>query len=194
VLTIEAPYYFIKGNTVFRDHQDPDQFYFLPGNPKLAAENGKLDFTLYKYRFDITDNPGSDPTRAKGAGLALFSTEIPAANFQALQDEVASQSGRSNARLTPVIFTTASVHALVAHADEAVGLAIEDGSEVRVRIGDVEQRDVAERLHVEETLRRRLRRHETAWIEPRRHAGECDLEEVASRDQCRIPGTLMGLP
>ena len=117
MLTIEAPYYFIKGNTVFRDHQDPDQFYFLPGNPRLAAENGKLDFTLYKYRFDITDNPGSDPTRAKGAGLALFSTEIPAANFQALQDEVASQSGRSNARLTPVIFTTASVHALVAHAD-----------------------------------------------------------------------------
>jgi hypothetical protein len=117
VLTIEAPYYFIKGITVFRDHLDPDQFYFLPGNPKLAAENGKLDFTLYKYRFDITDNPGSDPTRAKGAGVALFSTEIPAENLQALQDEVASQSGRSNARLTPVMFTSASVHALVAHTD-----------------------------------------------------------------------------
>jgi hypothetical protein len=117
VLTIEAPYYFIRGNTIFRDHQDPDQFYFLPSNPKLAAENGNLDFTLYKYRFDITDNPGSDPTRAKGAGLALFSTEIPAENLQALQDEVASESGQSNARLTPVIFTTASVHALVAHTD-----------------------------------------------------------------------------
>jgi hypothetical protein len=116
VLTIEAPYYLIKGNIVFRDHQDADQFYFLPGNPKLAMEDGKLDFTLYKYRFDITDNPASDPTRAKGAGLALFSVEIPVANFQALQDEVASQSGR-NARLTPVVFTAASVHALIAHSD-----------------------------------------------------------------------------
>ena len=77
MLTIEAPYYFIKDSIVFRDHQDADQFYCLPGTPKLSVENGKLDFTLYKYRFDITGNPGSDPTRAKGAGLALFSTEIP---------------------------------------------------------------------------------------------------------------------
>jgi hypothetical protein len=107
----------IKGNIVFRDHQDADQFYFLPGNPKLAMEDGKLDFTLYKYRFDITENPASDHTHAKGAGLALFSTEIPVANLQALRDEVASQSGRSNARLTPVVFTTASVHALIAHTD-----------------------------------------------------------------------------
>ncbi len=117
MLTIEAPYYFIKGNIVFRDHQDADQFYCLPGTPKLPVKNDKLDFTLYKYRFDITDNPGSDPTRAKGAGLALFSTEIPAANLQALRDEVASQSGRGSARLTPVVFTTASVHALIARTD-----------------------------------------------------------------------------
>jgi hypothetical protein len=117
VLTIEAPYYFVKDIIVFRDHQDPDQFYCLPGTPKLPVENGKLDFTLYKYRFDIAENPISDPTRAKGAGLALFSTEIPIANIQALQDEVVSQSGRASARLAPAVFTTASVHSLIAHTD-----------------------------------------------------------------------------
>lgn len=117
MLTIEAPYYFIKGQIVFRDHQDADQFYVLPGDPRLAAEDGKLDFTLYKYRFDITADPSGDPTRARGAGIALFSTEIPVANLAALQGEVANQSGRSQARLTPVMFTTADVHALIAHTE-----------------------------------------------------------------------------
>ena len=117
MLTIEAPYYFIRNTLVFRDHQNPDQFYVLPGNPKLAAENGKLDFTLYKYRYDITADPASDPTRAKGAGLALFSVETPVANLAALTSDVAGQSGRSNAVLTPVVFTSAAVHAVVTHVD-----------------------------------------------------------------------------
>ena len=53
MLTIEAPYYFIKGNTVFRDHQDPDQFYFLPGNPKLAAWTSlcQLLFETGEFRY-----------------------------------------------------------------------------------------------------------------------------------------------
>ena len=117
MLTIEPPFYFIKDTTVFRDHQDPDLFYFLPGPPKLAQSASGQAFTLYKYRRDLVDNPDTDPTHAKGGGLAMFEVEIAPPNLPALQGEVARQSGRSDARLVPVMFASADVHALIAHAD-----------------------------------------------------------------------------
>ena len=117
MLTIEPPFYFINDTTVFRDHQDPALFYFLPGLPKLAESAGGQAFTLYKYRRDLVDNPDSDPTRAKGGGLAMLEVEIAPPNIPALQDEVARQSGRGDARLVPVMFASADVHALIAHAD-----------------------------------------------------------------------------
>src|SRR5229473_7139188 len=118
MLTIEPPFYFVKGTTVFRDHQDPDLFYFLPGLPRLASTaGGTQSLTLYKYRRDLTDNPAMDPTRAKGAGLAMFEVEIPPPALGTIQSEIARQSGRSDARLVPVMFNTAEVHAIVAHPD-----------------------------------------------------------------------------
>jgi hypothetical protein len=41
---------------------------------------------------------------------------------------------------------------LVADTDQRVRLTVEQGLEVRVRIGDVKERDVAERLDIEELL------------------------------------------
>lgn len=117
MITTEAPYYVVKGIMVLRDHQDPDQFYYLPSGVQLAArDGGGLAFTLFKYRADLAAD-GSDPTRARGGGLALLETEIPAPPLAVLTAEVSAQSGRERARISPVVFRSATAHALIAHGD-----------------------------------------------------------------------------
>ena len=76
MLTIEPPYYSVRGITIFRDHAIADQFYYLPGAVALArtGSDQRLAFTLYKYRRDLTGNPALDPSKARGAGLALIET------------------------------------------------------------------------------------------------------------------------
>jgi hypothetical protein len=105
VLTIEAPLS-AHGVTIFRDHQDPDQFYFLPGLPALTS------FTLYKYRVAVASD-GSDATKAPGAGMALFEVEIPQPKLAPLVDEIKQTTGRENPRLTQVLFSSADVHAVL---------------------------------------------------------------------------------
>ncbi len=118
MLTIEPPIYQHRGVTVFRDHADPDQFYYLPPLPRLARSGDEAPpLTLYKYRRDLTDNPALDPTRARGAGLALFEVEAALDSPARLQAEVASLSGRSDARLAPVLFRSGEVRAILAHAE-----------------------------------------------------------------------------
>ena len=50
MLTIEAPFYQVRGVTIFRDHENPDQHYCLPATVRLARQgfDGNLAFTLYK--------------------------------------------------------------------------------------------------------------------------------------------------
>jgi hypothetical protein len=110
VLTIEPPFYLVRGTTIFRDHEDPDQFYFLPGGPQLTS------FTLYKYRVSISVD-GSDPTRAPGAGMALFEVEVPPPDLTVIEEELSSASGRDKPRLSPVMFRSAEVNAIVAGTD-----------------------------------------------------------------------------
>lgn len=118
MLTLEPPFYRVRDVTVFRDHQDPDLFYALPGRPRLAAEgDGPPRFTLYKYRRDLTDNPALDPTRAKGGGLALFEVDLPAPGGALLTSEIAGLSGRPDARIAPVLFRSGSVSTVLAHAE-----------------------------------------------------------------------------
>ncbi|MGV8989554.1 MAG: hypothetical protein ACOH2H_25375 [Cypionkella sp.] len=56
MLYLDAPYYFINGVSVFRDHADPLQFYYLPAQPRLRTEldpgTGKRvpRLQLIKYR------------------------------------------------------------------------------------------------------------------------------------------------
>jgi len=118
MLTIEPPYYSVRGITIFRDHADQDQFYYLPGAVALArtGPDQALAFTLYKYRRDLTDNPALDPSKARGAGLALMETEIPLAKPQAVLADLSSQAQRPNAKLSPVFFRSGVVHALAAHS------------------------------------------------------------------------------
>ncbi|MEM7481952.1 MAG: hypothetical protein AAF481_12325 [Acidobacteriota bacterium] len=121
MLTLEPPFYRVRDLLFFRDDADEDLFHYLPGRPRLA-EDGRGDdrtqrFTLYKYRRDLTDNPELDPTRGRGAGLALFETELPAERLEVARAEIASQSGRPDAKLSPVVFRSGTVATLVAHAE-----------------------------------------------------------------------------
>lgn len=120
MLTIEPPSYQLRGITVFRDHQDPDQFYYLPPSPQLAQDGDRLRFTLIKYRRDITDNPTMDPTKARGAGLAQLEVEagLSAQYLDELRSDLASRTARPEARLSPVLFRTAEAQALVLHSQD----------------------------------------------------------------------------
>jgi hypothetical protein len=118
MLTIDPPYYSVRGVTIFRDHGDADQFYYLPSAVALArtGPGQALAFTLYKYRRDLTDNPLLDPTKARGGGLALIETEMPLAKPEAVRADLSSQAQRPTARLDPVFFRSGIVHALAAHS------------------------------------------------------------------------------
>jgi hypothetical protein len=118
VLTIEPPFYQLRGVTIFRDHERPDDFYYLPSRATLAKQGDQLSCTLFKYRRDLTDNPALDPTRARGAGLAQFETQVPAANVALLQAELATLSGRPDAKLSPVLFRTCQVNAILARQQQ----------------------------------------------------------------------------
>jgi hypothetical protein len=113
VITIDPPFYQIRGTTILRDHENPDHFYYLPGLPRIAAG---VPFQLFKYRHDVTDNPVLDPTRARGAGMAQLEVEIPAPKLAGLQADLASRSGRPDAVLSPLMFRSSQVHAIVAQS------------------------------------------------------------------------------
>lgn len=63
MLYLEAPYYFINGVTVFRDHEDPLQYYYMPAQPRLrtmADANGVQvpRLQLIKYRSLVAGKGG----------------------------------------------------------------------------------------------------------------------------------------
>lgn len=119
MLTTEPPVYQLRGVTVFRDHEDPDQFYYLPPAPRLAEVPDRKALTLYKYRRDLTDNPALEPARALGAGLALFDLEaaLSAEALAAVRVGLGRASGRADVRLSPAQFRSGEVRAIVGHAD-----------------------------------------------------------------------------
>ena len=70
---------------------------------------------------------------------------------------------------------------LSAHTDERVRLAVVEGAQRPVRVGEVEQRDVAERLELEEPLGA-VGGLEPTRIEPRRRGHREELQEVAAAE------------
>jgi hypothetical protein len=114
MLTLEPPIYRLRGVTFFRDHENPRLFHVLPGTPRIARRAEGLAFRLIKYRRDLTDNPAADPTLARGGGLALFDVEAPAPESAALRAELASLAGQPEAIVSPIVFRSADVRAIVA--------------------------------------------------------------------------------
>ena len=71
--------------------------------------------------------------------------------------------------------------ALLTDAEQRVGLAGVHGQERRMRVGEVQQRDVAERRHVEQPLGRLARLGKSARSDVRRPGDGDELHQIASR-------------
>ena len=61
----------VEGITVFPDHADPDQFWYLPGPVQLARRpDGEQAFTFIKYK------PAAVAGGAKGGGFLMFQVDL----------------------------------------------------------------------------------------------------------------------
>ena len=61
----------VEGITVFPDHADPDQFWYLPGPVQLARRpDGDQAFTFIKYK------PAAVAGGAKGGGFVMFQVDL----------------------------------------------------------------------------------------------------------------------
>jgi hypothetical protein len=104
VIILDDPLY-VDGVVVFRDGDDPDQFWVLPTAPHLAATPvGESSFTLLEYR-------KSDGT---GGGFAELEVELTTPKSASL----VTATGRDNARLVPVLFRDGDVSLLTVQGQD----------------------------------------------------------------------------
>ncbi|HSF43239.1 MAG TPA: hypothetical protein VLT87_25790 [Thermoanaerobaculia bacterium] len=112
MLYLDAPIGPIGGLMIYRDHADPDLFYYVPERPRLANNDGVPEFVFLKYRRDITDNPDFDPDvkQALGGGFLAFTVDLGVSDEQL--DDMKRELGRfsnGEVKLTPIQFRKGSV-------------------------------------------------------------------------------------
>src|SRR5262249_52355668 len=118
MLTLEPPYYSIKGIIVFRDHASPSTFYYLAGPPKLSRRpDGKPDFMLLKYR-EALDGAATAAAAAKdqlGGAFLIFGVDCGVTDSvrAEIQGEVSSYAPDGDVQLLPVLYTQGSVKVVV---------------------------------------------------------------------------------
>ena len=119
----------IDGVTVFPDHADDEQFWYLPANISLARrpEDDRPQFTFIKYKRAATDNG------VEGGGFLMFAVEL------ALSDD-AERAIRSQlpagARLTAVPFDSGTVECVALNLQGSGGTVAtvgDDGTFIAVR-------------------------------------------------------------
>lgn len=112
MLYLDAPIGPILGLTIFKDHADPDQFYYINERPRLARNDGVPEFVFLKYRRDITDNPSLSPDDKErlGGGFLAFTVDLSVddAVFNQVKSRLAAFAG-GTPKLGPVQFRKGSV-------------------------------------------------------------------------------------
>lgn len=111
MLYLEAPYFFINGVTVFRDHADPLQYYYMPSQPRLRTQpdaNGVEvpRLQLIKYRSLV----------AGAGGFLTFDVHVGLSDKEV--DDIASEIRRlarlpSVPRVAPIQPIDGSVRLLI---------------------------------------------------------------------------------
>lgn len=105
------PLFTVNRVTVFGDHADKDQFYYLPENPRISTgRDGRPAFTFLKYLRDITDNPAFAEGQSLGGGFAIFTVDLSL--DEETQGEIMSRArrfGSSSPRLASAPFHAGEV-------------------------------------------------------------------------------------
>ena len=78
MLYLDSPVGSFFGITVFRDHADPDLFYYASERPRLSVNDGTAEFVFLIYQSDVTDNPAlSDADKDQlGGGYLAFTVDL----------------------------------------------------------------------------------------------------------------------
>ena len=103
----------IPGVTVFRDHQDLQQFYYINERPRVAMRNGIPAIRLTKYRRDITDNPAFSVGDEVGGGTLSLTVDLHLSEDElddvrdAIEDHYDDLDGEI--KLGPVLFRDGTV-------------------------------------------------------------------------------------
>lgn len=112
MLYFDAPIGPIEGLMIYRDHQDPNLFYYVPERPRLARNEGVPEFIYLKYKRDITDNPALDPAvkESLGGGFLAFTVDLGVSDEQldAIKEKLGAFA-TGEVKLTPIQFRKGSV-------------------------------------------------------------------------------------
>ena len=96
--------------TVFRDHADPNQFWYLPGPVTLATRPGSNQpaFSFLKYKPAVADGG------VKGGGFAMLETvlEMTPQRLNRIRAAVSSEPGVTQPTLASVPFETGTVQCI----------------------------------------------------------------------------------
>ncbi|MBO9522996.1 MAG: hypothetical protein J7518_15800 [Nocardioidaceae bacterium] len=109
----------VEGITVFPDHADPDQFWYLPGPVRLADRaDGQKAFTFIEYR------PAAVAGGAKGGGFVTFQVDLKL--DKALERRIMSRLrsvAKGTPRLTVVPFDEGTVQCVALNLQGEGGVA-----------------------------------------------------------------------
>lgn len=111
----------VEGITVFPDHADPDQFWYLPGPVQLGQRaDGQKAFTFIQYR------PAAVAAGAKGGGFLTFQVDLRL--DKALERRILSRLrsvAKGTPRLTVVPFDEGTVQCVALNLQGEGGVAAE---------------------------------------------------------------------
>ena len=109
----------IDGIAVFRDHSDPNLFWYLPGPIRLARhqDNNRASFSFIKYK------PAVAGIGVKGGGFAMFETTLALDpnKEQTIKARVLTEPGVTQPRLSPVMFEEGTVQCIALNIQGAGG-------------------------------------------------------------------------
>jgi hypothetical protein len=112
MLYLDAPIGPILGLTVFRDHADPDLFFYMNDRPRLARNDGVPEFLFLKYRRDVSDNLSlsAEDKERLGGGFLAFTVDLSVdeETLKEVRSRLAAFAG-GTVKLTPVQFRKGTV-------------------------------------------------------------------------------------
>lgn len=114
MLYLDQPIGKIRGLMVYRDHENPSMFYYVPERPRLArSEGGVPEFVFLKYKRDITDNPAfsEEDGTGLGGGFLSFTVDLGVEEsvLKAVKSELSRMTDADDIQLAPIQFRKGSV-------------------------------------------------------------------------------------